>query len=235
VAALVFTIFVNQEMCAYSDLSVRLLDVLVSRFPRGQRGRRKPFPLHLGLGFRIFETTIAPVAWPAERPDEDCLSHVELRSSIQTRQRDPPASYGCGLFNMTHPRRLTLEQVAEELHTTPRWLREWLRTHSVDQHGEPFYTPVGRDKIFRQTDLDRIELTLREEVKCRSHSGRRGKAKRRISKSEASTSDALLKRAAELTGDPSLLSNSSASRGASKRTGSIQRPNLSLIQGSRHS
>ena len=131
--------------------------------------------------------------------------------------------------------RLTLEEAAEELRTKPRWLREWLRAHPADKNGEPFYTPVGRDKVFHQTDIARIEGVLREELKCRSNSGRRAKAGRRTTKSGGPTSDATWKLAAELTNDPSLSSNSGQSKSASRSTGNIRRPNLRLVPGSQPS
>src|ERR1019366_9117419 len=126
---------------------------------------------------------------------------------------------------MSHPR--TLPETAAMLRKSPRWLREWLRTNPVDPEGEPYYTPVGRDKIFHQADIARIERALRRELQCRSSSGRRAPAKRRTSKYGAPTSESAWKLAAELTSDPSLSSNSARSRNASSNTGSIRRPNLS--------
>jgi hypothetical protein len=100
-----------------------------------------------------------------------------------------------------------------------------LRANPRDNDGEPYCTPVGRDKIFHQTDIARIERALREGMQCRSSSGRRAQAKR----------ESEWKLAQELTGDP-LLSNSSVkSKNASKNTDNTRRPNLSLVQGSRPS
>lgn len=132
-------------------------------------------------------------------------------------------------------RALTLNEAAIELRTSKRWLLEWLRKHPADKAGEPYYTPVGRDKIFHQADIARIEGALREGAKCRSSSGRRAPAKRRISKSAAPTSESAWKLAAELTNDPSLCNNSERSRSASKATGNTRRPSLRVIQGSPHS
>jgi hypothetical protein len=128
-----------------------------------------------------------------------------------------------------------MDEAAEELRKTTRWLLEWLRKHPADKAGEPYYTPVGRDKIFHHADIARIETALREGIKCRSNSGRRGPARRPISKSGERTSDAAWKLAAELTNDPSLTSNSEKSKSASKSTGNTRRPHLSLVQGSRPS
>jgi hypothetical protein len=129
----------------------------------------------------------------------------------------------------------TVDEVAAGLRKSPRWLLEWPRKHPRDNDGEPYYTPVGRDKIFHQTDIARIERALREGIQCRSNSGRRAQAKRRTMKYEGPTSESAWKLAAELTNDPSLSSSSAGSKSASKSTANIRRPNLSLIQGSRHS
>jgi hypothetical protein len=115
--------------------------------------------------------------------------------------------------------RYTLEEAAKELRKTRRWLNEWLRAHPFDSEGEPFFTPVGRDKILHQSDIARIELALRGELKCRSGSVRRAPAGRRTTKSAAPTSESAWKLAAELLNDPSLLSRSERSKSASKNTG----------------
>lgn len=129
----------------------------------------------------------------------------------------------------------TVEEAAEALRKTPRWLRDWLRSNPADKSGEPYFTPVGRDKILHQADIARIEFALREGVKCRSVSGRRAPVKRRIMKSGERTSDSEWKLAAELLNDPSLLNSSNGSKNASKSTDNIPRPKLSLIQGSQPS
>lgn len=54
--------------------------------------------------------------------------------------------------------RFTLAEAAAELKApSPRWLAEWLRAHPRDNSGEPFYTPMGRDKVFRSDDIARME------------------------------------------------------------------------------
>jgi hypothetical protein len=136
---------------------------------------------------------------------------------------------------MTRAAPFTLDEAAAALRKPKRWLQEWLRDHPLDKHGEPYYTPVGRDKLFHQNDIDRIELTLREEVKCRLNSGRRGKAKRPTSRSGGRTSEFEWKLAAELTNDPSLSSKNVSSRSVSKSMGSTPHPSLRLVQGSQHS
>jgi hypothetical protein len=148
--------------------------------------------------------------------------------------------FGCGgvmtvaAQNISHP--LILSEVASLLRKSPRWLRDWLRANPKDANGEPYFTPVGRDKIFHQTDIARIERDLRGGLpQCRSSSGRRASAKPQTTKYEAPTSGSEWKLAAELTNDPSLIGNSAKSKSASSSTGDIPRPNLSLVQGSRPS
>ena len=116
-----------------------------------------------------------------------------------------------------------------------RWLQQWLRAHRADKHGEPYYTPVGRQKIFHERDIARIELALREGVQCHSRSDRRAKGARRITKSVGHTSESEWNAAAALTNDPSLCKRSSESKPLSRSTGNTPRPSPSLVQGSRHS
>lgn len=130
---------------------------------------------------------------------------------------------------------LTLPEAAGRLHKSRRWLLEWLRKHPADKAGEPYFTPVGRDKIFHQADIARIEIALRGKIKCRSVSGRRVPVKRRTTKSAEPISDAELRLAAELLNDPSLLNSSSGLRNASRSTGNTLHPSLKLIQGSQPS
>jgi hypothetical protein len=133
------------------------------------------------------------------------------------------------------PPRLTIDEVAAELRKTPRWLKEWLRANPADNDGEPYYTPVGRDRIFHQTDVARIERALREGMQCRSNSGRRAPVKRRTMKSAGRTSESEWKLAAELTSDRSLTNSFEKSKSASKNTDSILPPKLNLIRGGRPS
>lgn len=140
---------------------------------------------------------------------------------------------------MTH--RLTLDEVVKELRTNKRRLLEWLRAHPRDKHGEPFYTPFGRDKLFHQSDIARIELALREEVKCHSRSDRPAKGRRKTMKSAAPTGGqrdhSAWRQAAELTGDTTLLNSCEPLRNASTSTdaGQHRRPHLSIVPKDQHS
>lgn len=135
---------------------------------------------------------------------------------------------------MANPQRYTIEEAAEILRSTPRWLSQWLLKHPVDSEGEPFFTPVGRDKILLQSDITRIELALRGGFKC-SRSGRRAPVKRRTTKSVGRTSVAEWKLAAELLNDPSLSKSFEKSKNASRSTDNTRHPNLRLVQGSQPS
>lgn len=127
-------------------------------------------------------------------------------------------------------RALSLAETAAELKKSKRWLLEWLRAHPRDNAGAPFYTPVGRDKIFHHSDIARIEMALREGLTCHSSSGRRVQVKRRTTKFAERTCDAKWKLAAELTNDPSLSKSYEKSRNALKPTDNTQPPRLWLIQ-----
>ena len=55
---------------------------------------------------------------------------------------------------------LSIHDAAGHLRKSKRWLLAWLRKHPKDGDGEPYYTPVGRDKIFHQSDIARIEAMI---------------------------------------------------------------------------
>lgn len=99
----------------------------------------------------------------------------------------------------------TLEEAAERLRKTARWLRDWLRHHPVDAAGVPFYSPMGRTKTFDEGDLARIRSAEREAERCRLNLLRPATRKRKTSISEAATLELQLTEAAGLTGDRSLL------------------------------
>src|SRR6266568_2784423 len=93
---------------------------------------------------------------------------------------------------------LTMDDTASRLHKSRRWLQDWLRNHPVDRNGEPFYTPLGRTKIFDERDIQRIRDALKEEARCRLNSSRRGQAKRPIGRSAALISGDMLTEALRL-------------------------------------
>jgi integrase len=62
---------------------------------------------------------------------------------------------------------LTLDEAAQALRVSRRWLEYWLAAHPVDAAGSPFYVPMGRRKTFEQNDIARIRACIREEERCR--------------------------------------------------------------------
>src|SRR5262245_2311555 len=61
----------------------------------------------------------------------------------------------------------TMAEAARVLRKSRRWLQDWIRDHPTDRHAEPFYTPLGRTKLFTDNDIERIRDTLKEEERCR--------------------------------------------------------------------
>lgn len=61
----------------------------------------------------------------------------------------------------------TLDETAEELRKTARWLKEWLGKNPIDDLGVPFYVPMGRTKIFEISDIARIRAHIRKGEQCR--------------------------------------------------------------------
>ena len=61
----------------------------------------------------------------------------------------------------------TLDETADELRKTPRWLKDWLAKNPVDESGVPFYVPMGRTKTFEISDIARIRAHIRRGEQCR--------------------------------------------------------------------
>src|SRR5262245_47956030 len=92
---------------------------------------------------------------------------------------------------------------AQRLHKSRRWLQNWLRDHPADQYGQPFYSPLGRTKIFDESDISRIREAAREEERCRLNLYRPGRAKRPTMRAAANTSGSTLTEALRLAGETS--------------------------------
>jgi hypothetical protein len=106
-------------------------------------------------------------------------------------------------------RLLTLEEAAEWLHKSPRWLRDWLRHNSNDSSDRPYCRKAGRTFLFTEKQVQLIF----EALPCPSKSARPATRKPKTFISGGHTSASQWTRAAELTNDPSLqqfLSESSA-------------------------
>jgi hypothetical protein len=64
-------------------------------------------------------------------------------------------------------RAITLDEAAEYLRKTPRWLKAWLAENPVDEAGVPFYIPAGRTKLFELSDIARVRAHIRRGEQCR--------------------------------------------------------------------
>src|SRR5262249_3449789 len=102
---------------------------------------------------------------------------------------------------------LTLIEASERLRCKPRRLREFLRAHPIGLDGRPLYLQYGREKLFREADIARIFDLIRhlteQDLSCRSNSGRRVPARRRITRSAAPISGSPLSEALRLASEPS--------------------------------
>ncbi|MBX3535806.1 MAG: hypothetical protein KF826_15775 [Xanthobacteraceae bacterium] len=93
----------------------------------------------------------------------------------------------------------TLPEAAALLRRRPRWLLEWLRQHPLGLDDRPLFMQAGRDKLFTDADIGRIQEVMRQEaVPCPSSSSRPAKENRRISRSAAHTSASILNEALAL-------------------------------------
>ena len=100
---------------------------------------------------------------------------------------------------MSRTAALTMDEAAKTLHRSRRWLQEWLRSHPTDGYGVPFYSPLGRAKLFTDADISRILETVREQERCRlSSSHRQRPAGRHTSPSAAPSSESTLTEALRL-------------------------------------
>jgi hypothetical protein len=97
-------------------------------------------------------------------------------------------------------RTLTLIEAAAELHKSKRWFQDWLAKHPVDAYGKPFYSKLGRTKIFREADIARILDATMSVPQCPSSLSRRASVKRRTIQSGGHTSESLWIEAQKLTG-----------------------------------
>lgn len=55
---------------------------------------------------------------------------------------------------------LTMDEAAERLRKTPRWLGEWLREHPADRWGDGLYREAGRTKLFTEQDVERVREAI---------------------------------------------------------------------------
>jgi hypothetical protein len=57
---------------------------------------------------------------------------------------------------------LTIQEAANDLRVSRRWLEYWLAANPIDVAGVPFYVPMGRSKKFAVTDIERMLSHMRD-------------------------------------------------------------------------
>jgi hypothetical protein len=92
----------------------------------------------------------------------------------------------------------TMDEAAERLHKSRRWLQDWLRDNPADSLGKPFFAQLGRTKVFTDESLSRILAACMEDQRCRSSSSRRVRVGARTGGFAGRTSDATLTEALAL-------------------------------------
>src|SRR5262245_50424359 len=102
---------------------------------------------------------------------------------------------------------LTIDQVAEQLHKSRRWLQDFLRDHP------DCYLRIGRTPQFEDAHIAR--LIARIDQSCRSSSSRRVKANRPIGRYAAPTSESELTEALRLASELSRSRRSAKSKARS--------------------
>jgi len=145
-----------------------------------------------------------------------------LRDSGSGTQISPPSVRD----RSAGPHFYILKEVASALRKSERWLWDWLKKHPQDRDGRPFFRLAGRTKILTAEDITRLS----EALLCHSPSGPRARAKRRIMKSGARTSESLLNEARELLtrnspSDNCARSSAQSSAARVNRKPSSRRPN----------
>jgi hypothetical protein len=58
---------------------------------------------------------------------------------------------------------LTMDQVATKLHKSRRWLLSYLKRKPTDRRGDPFCIKLGRTRLFRDNDVERLKQTIAAE------------------------------------------------------------------------
>src|SRR6266403_2009172 len=93
---------------------------------------------------------------------------------------------------------LTLSEAADALHKSKRWLQDWLAKNPTDATGRPFFSQLGRSRVFREADIHRILDATMKAPPCRSNVSRPAPVKRRTGQSAERTSESMWTEAQEL-------------------------------------
>src|SRR5262249_17462859 len=110
----------------------------------------------------------------------------------------------------------SMDEAAQRVPCSRRWLQQFLAENPADKAGVPFYYIIGNRKMFTDADIDRIRNFNREIVRCQLSSSRRARAGRTTTVA-APTSASLFTEAQALLGHR--LQNELLKRG--KRTSSV--------------
>src|SRR5262249_25222118 len=88
-------------------------------------------------------------------PRRDSLAATGERQSAVMLFRSPHGAGGEGGTDLTPLS--TIDQAAERLRKSRKWLQEWLCEHPTSWSGMPYHAAIGRTKLFyrRKYSLDR--------------------------------------------------------------------------------
>src|SRR5262249_6401063 len=102
----------------------------------------------------------------------------------------------------------SMDEAAQRVPCSRRWLQQFLANNPADKAGVPFYYPIGNRKMFTDADINRIRNFNREIVRCQLDSSRRVPV-RKTTSCAGRTSESLLTKAQRLTGKPLRVGSSS--------------------------
>jgi hypothetical protein len=93
-----------------------------------------------------------------------------------------------------------MDEAAQRVPCSRRWLQQFLANNPADKAGVPFYYTIGNRKMFTDADIDRIRNFNREIIRCQLSSFPRVKASLRTTMAAGRISASLLTEAHALLG-----------------------------------